>query len=54
MVGYEITNLTRNVRSARAHTALVTTTPDGVMHHRTPESVLALLAPHLLEKDERS
>lgn len=54
MIDYEITNLTRNVRAARAHTALVTTTPDGIMHHRTPNSVLALLAPHLLEEDERS
>jgi hypothetical protein len=54
MVGYEITNLTQNTRAARGHTALVTTAPDGTMHHRTPDSVLALLAPHLKGEDEKS
>ena len=54
MVGYEITNLTRNLRAARGHTALVTTTPDGTMHHRTPESVLALLAPNLTGENQNS
>jgi acyl-CoA thioester hydrolase len=54
MIDYEITNLTRGTRAARAHTALVTTTANGTMHHRTPDAVLAKLAPHLLEDAERS
>jgi acyl-CoA thioester hydrolase len=41
MVGFEITNLTTGKRAAKGHTALVTTEPDGTMHHRTPESLLA-------------
>jgi acyl-CoA thioester hydrolase len=52
MVGYEVINLTRNARAARAHTSLVTTTLDGTMLHRTPDSVLERLAPHLLDERE--
>ncbi|MDE0884886.1 MAG: thioesterase family protein [Myxococcota bacterium] len=54
MVEYEITNLAKGSRVARGHTALVTTTPDGAMHYRTPDSVLELLAPHLLKGEEGS
>ena len=54
MVGYEVINLTRNIRSARAHTSLVTTTLDGTMYHRTPDSVLERLAPQLLDEEEKS
>ena len=54
MVGYEIINLTSNIRAARAHTSLVTTTPDGTMYHRTPDSVLERLAPQLLDEEKKS
>ena len=53
MVDYEVINLTNNVRAARAHTSLVTTTLDGTMYRRTPEPLLARLAPHLLDQEEK-
>jgi acyl-CoA thioester hydrolase len=43
-VDYEITNLTRGERAARAHTILVTTDASGRMLLRTPEAILARLA----------
>jgi len=42
-VGYEITNLTRDERAARAHTILVTTDPSGRLRLRTPEAILERL-----------
>lgn len=54
MVGYEVINLTSNFRVARAHTSLVTTTLDGTMYHRTPDSVLERLAPQLSDEEEKS
>ncbi len=47
MVCFEITNLTTGARAARGHTALVTTEPDGTMHYRTPNSILALIEDHV-------
>jgi len=52
MIDYEVFNLTSNIRAARAHTSLVTTTLDGAMYHRTPKSVLERLAPHLIEEPD--
>lgn len=44
-VSYEVTNLTLGTRAARAHTVLVTLHPDGHMLLRTPDAILARLAP---------
>jgi acyl-CoA thioester hydrolase len=44
-IEYEITNLTRGRRAARAHTVLVTTDRGGRMLVRTPEGILARLRP---------
>lgn len=43
-VAYEITNLTRGERAARAHTILVTTDPSGRLLLRTPATILERLA----------
>ena len=43
-VEYEIINLTRDERAARAHTILVTTDARGRMLLRTPPAILARLA----------
>ena len=43
-VDYEITNLTRGERAARAHTILVTTDPSGRLLLRTPPAILERLA----------
>jgi len=42
-IAYEVSNLTRGRRAARAHTALVTTDPDGRMLLRTPPEILERL-----------
>ena len=42
-IEYEITNLTRGRRAARAHTVLVTTDREGRMLVRTPEAILERL-----------
>lgn len=39
-IAYEVTNLTRAHRSARAHTVLATTTKDGHLLLRTPDAIL--------------
>ncbi len=39
-IGYEIGNLTRDTRAARAHTVLVTTTTERGMLHRTPDEIV--------------
>jgi acyl-CoA thioester hydrolase len=44
-VEYEIENLSRGGRAARAHTILVTTDADGRLLLRTPEAILARVAP---------
>jgi len=43
-VDYEITNLTRGERAARAHTILVTTDARGRLLLRTPAAILARIA----------
>jgi acyl-CoA thioesterase FadM len=43
-VDYEITNLTRGQRAARAHTILATTDLTGRLLLRTPEAILERLA----------
>jgi acyl-CoA thioester hydrolase len=45
VVAYELTNLTRGVRAAKARTVLVTTNRDGQLLLRTPEVILERLAP---------
>lgn len=46
LIAYEFTNLSREgPRVARAHTALVTTTLQGEMLHRTPNAIAERLSP---------
>lgn len=40
-IAYEVTNLTRGQRAARAHTVLATTDAEGRLLLRTPDAILA-------------
>ena len=44
-VGYEVVNLSTGVLSARAHTVLVSTSPQGDVLYRTPDSILERVDP---------
>ena len=44
-IAYEVTNLTRDRRAARAHTIFTTTNREGRMLLRTPAEILARLEP---------
>jgi acyl-CoA thioester hydrolase len=46
-VGYEVVNVTRERRSARAYTVMATTDANGVLHERTPDDVMARLPDEL-------